>query len=224
MISKYKYKIYISAKQGGPQSLCRYIIEDVHLETETRETFAIDRTTALDTNLTAICIAVMETRKMGATRKHRVLIISSDKITIGSLLSAKNQVAKLAYSELNKFKGWDTKWVPGHVMAQKFDNLSEEDAVLKYARKGRRYDNFKAAVSKRDNSTCIACSSTEKIDVHHVIDVTSAPLSAHDPKNGVCLCHECHVDFHINFMGGFNIPCDEADLENWLDATFSYQY
>lgn len=45
---------------------------------------------------------------------------------------------------------------------------------------------------------CELCGSEERLEAHHIIKWADYPKGRIDPKNGMCLCHSCHTEQHIN--------------------------
>lgn len=43
---------------------------------------------------------------------------------------------------------------------------------------------------------CERCGSTEHLEAHHIIKWADYPKGRIDPKNGQCLCHNCHTEEH----------------------------
>lgn len=56
------------------------------------------------------------------------------------------------------------------------------------------YRKWRAAVRKRDNSTCQMpkCGSKKAIKTHHIIRWADAPSLRYVVSNGICLCRKCH--------------------------------
>ena len=52
---------------------------------------------------------------------------------------------------------------------------------------------------------------------HHLKDWHSNKELRLDLNNGVCLCVECHKEFHNSYMGGYRIPCNEEDYKNFKE-------
>ena len=57
-----------------------------------------------------------------------------------------------------------------------------------------KYKAFRAAVRKRDKSTCQmpSCGSKRAVKVHHIFTWAKFPHLRYDVKNGICLCRKCH--------------------------------
>lgn len=79
-----------------------------------------------------------------------------------------------------------------------------------YSRKGIQALRCKEApimraVKRHDNKTCVNCSETRGVAVHHIIPLNENPRRAGVPKNMVTLCKKCHDFAHNgNFHGETN--------------------
>jgi 5-methylcytosine-specific restriction endonuclease McrA len=62
---------------------------------------------------------------------------------------------------------------------------------------GWRLKDWSDAVKHSWNYTCAMCSSTEKLEAHHIIPREIMPEYASLINNGICLCKTCHRDVHI---------------------------
>lgn len=58
------------------------------------------------------------------------------------------------------------------------------------------FDNVKAFVRFRDKHKCQQCGREEHIEVHHIQQRKDG--GSDRPDNLICLCHECHYDYHNN--------------------------
>lgn len=57
-------------------------------------------------------------------------------------------------------------------------------------------NSWKTAVKKRDK-VCQCCgTSTEQLQVHHVMPLSVYPDFATDVNNGIVLCQKCHTQYH----------------------------
>jgi len=54
------------------------------------------------------------------------------------------------------------------------------------------YKKFRQAVRKRDKNKCKMCGSRKKLNVHHIVKWSDAPLLRFDVSNGITLCSDCH--------------------------------
>lgn len=59
---------------------------------------------------------------------------------------------------------------------------------------------WKAQVNDRDDYSCVMCKSEKDIEVHHIIPVRKIieQKDLFDIKNGVTLCHKCHMKIHMH--------------------------
>lgn len=59
---------------------------------------------------------------------------------------------------------------------------------------------WRSAVMKRDNYTCAYCGNRGgKLVAHHLDGWADNPPKRFDTDNGVCLCHDCHWNFHRSY-------------------------
>lgn len=78
-------------------------------------------------------------------------------------------------------------------------------------------NTWRKLVLKRDDYTCQVCGSTESLIAHHLDGYKDNSALATDVDNGVTVCKGCHIDFHINFMGGYRVPVTRQDFEDYLE-------
>lgn len=69
-------------------------------------------------------------------------------------------------------------------------------------RNSSEYHHWRKAVIERDKC-CKVCSSTDKLNAHHLRDASYHPDIRFDVDNGVTLCHQCHHIFHILYKGSY---------------------
>ena len=43
------------------------------------------------------------------------------------------------------------------------------------------------------------------------------PSERFDVENGVCLCHDCHRQFHTNFKRSYRVKCTKNDFDNFCE-------
>lgn len=43
---------------------------------------------------------------------------------------------------------------------------------------------------------CKVCGGRDELEAHHILPKSQYPQFIHDIANGMCLCHECHIDLH----------------------------
>jgi len=110
---------------------------------------------------------------------------------------------------------WKSKNLSGENSPRWDSSISEEE------REKRRLDTQVAKWAKRilkkDNWTCQYCLKYGgDLEAHHLFNYRDYPDVRTDINNGHALCRSCHFDFHINFMGGWGVPCTPGDYYAWL--------
>lgn len=85
------------------------------------------------------------------------------------------------------------------------------------------YSKWKRSVLLRDGNECVVCGKTcvddgEHLAIHHLNSYSAHKEMAIDINNGVTLCRECHLKFHIDFMGGTCYPCTKNDFMGWIES------
>jgi 5-methylcytosine-specific restriction endonuclease McrA len=54
---------------------------------------------------------------------------------------------------------------------------------------------WRKSIYDKDMHTCVMCGRTDfKCHAHHVFSKTKFPHLKYDPRNGVCLCEDCHLN------------------------------
>jgi len=80
-----------------------------------------------------------------------------------------------------------------------------EDRTKLHKRSGSQMEKWGNAVKLRDSNKCVLCSADDKpLEAHHLVGFSTDKSVGYDVSNGVCLCNECHRDFHIEFGYGYN--------------------
>ena len=95
-------------------------------------------------------------------------------------------------------------------------NLTDED------REGSRlndeyYEVWRTQVLRKDNYTCQICkrSSGMNLHAHHLDGYAEHKEKRMVVENGVCLCVECHFDFHNNYGRGNNTKEQFEEFSNY---------
>lgn len=93
------------------------------------------------------------------------------------------------------------------------DNLTDEDRII-----GRNYPEYKEFIKKvliRDNYTCFNCGieTHHRIAVHHLDGYDWCEEKRIDETNAVCLCQNCHSNFHAHYGMGNNT---KEQFEEWI--------
>jgi len=81
-------------------------------------------------------------------------------------------------------------------------------------RDSKAYRIWRAAVIRRD-VRCVICNTLKDRVSHHLNDASNHPDKIFDLDNGVCLCYQCHSQFHNNFKGNYRMSCSTYDFENY---------
>lgn len=85
-------------------------------------------------------------------------------------------------------------------------------------RNTREYRIWRAKVIRRDKR-CVICGSIKERVAHHLDHASYFPDERFDVNNGVCLCNECHIQFHNNFKRNYRVKCTKYDFENFKALT-----
>ena len=93
------------------------------------------------------------------------------------------------------------------------DNLTYEDRMI-----GRNYPAYKEFIKKvliRDNYTCYRCgdNSHANKNVHHLDGYDWCIEKRTDETNAVCLCRQCHSNFHAYYGMGNNT---KLQFQEWI--------
>lgn len=81
-------------------------------------------------------------------------------------------------------------------------------------RRSLEYRRWRVAVIRRD-SKCVICGSLQNRHAHHINHSQFFPLLRFEVSNGVCMCNECHSQFHNNFKKNTKMKCDYVDWNNF---------
>ena len=74
--------------------------------------------------------------------------------------------------------------------------ITDENNII---RGSEEYRSLRYKVFKRDFYKCCICSSTKKIQMHHVLNFSSHPELRLIETNNVTFCYHCHKEFHKRF-------------------------
>lgn len=84
--------------------------------------------------------------------------------------------------------------------------------IKKDPRQTRGYDLWREFVLARDRNHCVRCKKSAELNTHHIIAVKKDPSLALDPKNGICLCLDCHKELHRRY----NIRATREDTNSFV--------
>jgi len=78
----------------------------------------------------------------------------------------------------------------------------------------------KDLILKRDNNSCVACSCTETLEIHHIMPIMRSSIKELDESNNlVVLCNNCHYLAHSgNYYKGLAYK-DVEDFWKWTKNT-----
>jgi 5-methylcytosine-specific restriction endonuclease McrA len=72
-----------------------------------------------------------------------------------------------------------------------------KDSIITYPPDKIKLKAWAARV--RDSGKCDICESTNNLSAHHLWDKKTHPSLMYQDQNGVCLCTECHNQFHAMY-------------------------
>ena len=82
-------------------------------------------------------------------------------------------------------------------------------------RNTREYRVWRAKVIRRDKR-CAVCGSIKNRNAHHLNHAAYFPKERFDADNGICLCKNCHIQFHTNYKRSFRQKCTKYDFTNFI--------
>lgn len=78
------------------------------------------------------------------------------------------------------------------------------------------YKNWRLSVLSRDGNICQICGDDQELEAHHLKSFADNSGHRLDLDNGVCLCHTCHIVFHLDYGYGDNTPEQYASFKRGL--------
>ena len=76
------------------------------------------------------------------------------------------------------------------------DSILNDERIYPFERNDQRVRKWTEAVIKQ--GYCEKCGTTEQLEAHHIIKWADYPKGRIDVNNGMCLCHNCHTEQHVN--------------------------
>ncbi len=89
-------------------------------------------------------------------------------------------------------------------------------------RKTREYRTWRAHVIRRDKR-CLICGTIKNRHAHHLDHASYFISLRFRTFNGVCLCKDCHMNFHCNFKNSYREKCTQKDFLNFAEL-FKYLF
>jgi len=86
--------------------------------------------------------------------------------------------------------------------------------MAKNWRNTKDYRLWRAKVIRRDKR-CKICGAIKNRVAHHINHASYFPDERFDVNNGVCLCKDCHTNFHTNFKRSTREKCTRYDWDNF---------
>ena len=87
---------------------------------------------------------------------------------------------------------------------------------MKNWRSSKEYRVWRVKVIRR-NKRCVICGSLKRREAHHLNSASYFKNQRFDVSNGVCLCHDCHMQFHTNYKKSYRQKCTKYDFYNFID-------
>ncbi len=87
-----------------------------------------------------------------------------------------------------------------------------------YAPRHRTYKHQKwaRAVKKKFNGKCALTGSTKRGQAHHIFSADDYPDLMDDINNGIFIAAWVHKLYHIEFMGGYDVPADQKSWDKFV--------
>jgi hypothetical protein len=81
-------------------------------------------------------------------------------------------------------------------------------------RKSYDYIKWKKEVVNK-HGKCVICNCEDDLHAHHIRDASHHPDIKFDVKNGVALCHHCHLLYHTLYKGSYRKKTTKADFKRF---------
>lgn len=79
--------------------------------------------------------------------------------------------------------------------------VTEENTAIRQSKEGKEW---RRSVLRKHNWTCDNCQEPGSHIAHHLNAFNAYPEQRFDVDNGVCLCEQCHNNFHKKYGKGWN--------------------
>lgn len=107
----------------------------------------------------------------------------------GSAIDCK-ECGKVRAKSYTKDKHW--RWMGGSTKPRRHGDRQEE--------------NWSKRVRQKFNYQCAICEQSDELAAHHLYSWNTHPHLRYIDINGICLCQECHHNFHREWGYGYNTP------------------
>ncbi len=98
---------------------------------------------------------------------------------------------------------------------EKSSGLSkEEQEEIRLSRGGKEILDWAHKI--RSTGKCVICGSSQNLAAHHLESYRDNPELRYDIKNGVCLCAQCHVEYHTQFLGNYRVLATVATFDKFM--------
>jgi hypothetical protein len=135
----------------------------------------------------------------------------TEEVRVSLVESTRVQMASYSEEHLKQIKVKESCTKRG-IALEDFDGFSAPEGTrIRQSAEGKAwtYD-----VLAKSNFTCVKCDVRGgSLHAHHKNAFNSFPDQRFDVDNGVCLCQECHDDFHTNYGKGDNT---KEQYEEWI--------
>ena len=82
-------------------------------------------------------------------------------------------------------------------------------------RQSREYRLWRVLVIRRDK-VCQVCGSRQNRHAHHIESASYNKELRFVVDNGVCLCKNCHTQYHTNFNRSYRVKTTRYNFENFI--------
>ena len=82
-------------------------------------------------------------------------------------------------------------------------------------RASREYRLWRVLVIRRDK-VCQVCGSRQNRHAHHIESASYNKELRFVVDNGVCLCKNCHTQYHTNFNRSYRVKTTRYNFENFI--------
>ncbi|RMD45420.1 MAG: HNH endonuclease [Aquificota bacterium] len=93
--------------------------------------------------------------------------------------------------------------------------FSSINNYMKTWRQTKEYRLWRIKIIRRDKR-CKICGSIKSRQAHHLNSGSFFPNERFLLENGICLCKDCHSQFHNNYKKSFREKCTKYDFDNFF--------